>query len=309
MKRSCSEFHTTRMLRPFIIIGVLVGLLIIGSLVYRDHKSTPQILNSSTTNASIASVDITMSATVMPTQSSNLPTPSRTTLPSVSPTPLPSTQPQGMVSLNFDDGFESSYLNSLPILNKAGLKTTQYIITGKFGDPAYVTKAQVLAMAAEGHEIGAHTRTHPHLSTLTAQQIHDEVFGSKQDLLNLGLPAVLSFAYPYGDHNALVDQITQSAGFTSIRTTVGGFNDRTTNPYALKTYAVESTTSFNEIKKWIDSAINNKQWLILTFHRTDQTGNLISVEHQLIQQVADYLVQQKIRVVTTTQGVHMLYGK
>ena len=36
---------------------------------------------------------------------------------------------RGLVSINFDDGYQSMYDNGLPILDAAGLKSTQYIIT------------------------------------------------------------------------------------------------------------------------------------------------------------------------------------
>lgn len=115
-------------------------------------------------------------------------------------TKLPSTKfTQGMISLNFDDGPLTVYQNAIPILNAAGMKSTQYIITGTMnsGSPYYVTQQQVLNMAAQGHEIGAHTRTHPHLTTLTQQQMTDEIAGSKSDLQAIGLHPT-TFAYPSG---------------------------------------------------------------------------------------------------------------
>jgi peptidoglycan/xylan/chitin deacetylase (PgdA/CDA1 family) len=36
----------------------------------------------------------------------------------------------GFVSIDFDDGYQSMYDNGLPILDAAGIPTTQYIITG-----------------------------------------------------------------------------------------------------------------------------------------------------------------------------------
>ena len=85
---------------------------------------------------------------------------------------------EGVVSINFDDGFESSFVNGMPIIDAAGLKTTQFIITQKLGLESYISSGQMLAMQANGHEIAAHTRTHPHLSTLTDAQQHDKIDGS-----------------------------------------------------------------------------------------------------------------------------------
>ena len=86
---------------------------------------------------------------------------------------------QGFVSIDFDDGYQSMYDNGLPIFNAAGLRTTQYIITGHVGTPEYVTWDEVHTMLAQGHEIGNHTRTHPFLTTLTETQMQDEIVGAQ----------------------------------------------------------------------------------------------------------------------------------
>jgi hypothetical protein len=105
-----------------------------------------------------------------------------------------------VVSLNFDDGYESAYDIGLPIVEAAGFKTTQFIITKRLDTAGYLTTGQVLAMQNSGHEIGAHSRTHPHLSTLTAAQQQDEIVGSLTDLEAIGVTPI-SFAYPYGDYD------------------------------------------------------------------------------------------------------------
>ncbi len=86
---------------------------------------------------------------------------------------------EGVVSINFDDGFESAFVNGMPIIDAAGLKTTQFIITQKLGLESYISSGQMFAMQANGHEIAAHTRTHPHLSTLTDAQQHDKIASTR----------------------------------------------------------------------------------------------------------------------------------
>jgi hypothetical protein len=49
-------------------------------------------------------------------------------------------------------------------------------------------------------------------------------------------------------------------------------------------------------------------WLILLFHRVDETGDPISVPHDLIQQIADYLTARKVHVVTMSDGLRLTLG-
>jgi hypothetical protein len=52
--------------------------------------------------------------------------------------------------------------------------------------------------------------------------------------------------------------------------------------------------------------VANNLWLIVLFHRVDETGSCcssISVDHSLIQGMVDYLVQQHVPVVTNNEGL------
>jgi peptidoglycan/xylan/chitin deacetylase (PgdA/CDA1 family) len=215
---------------------------------------------------------------------------------------------QGFVSLNFDDGWLVTFQNALPILNAAGLKSTQYIITDGFQDTAeYVSPAQVLAMQASGHEIGAHTKSHPHLISLNDSQIQDEVVGSRDVLLAAGVNSVTTLDYPYGEYNPAVVNIVKNSGFTGARTVDDGFNIKTDDPYLLKAEAVtEASTTIDQIKGWIDSAKADKTWLILVFHQIDHSGDEYSATPELLQQIVDYLVQQNVPVKTNAEGISEL---
>ena len=234
--------------------------------------------------------------------------------------PLPFTiSNHGLVSIDFDDGYQSMYDNGLPILDAAGLKSTQYIITQKVGTDEYVTLDEVLQMYNNGHEIGAHTRTHPSLTTLTQAQMTDEVAGSKLDLISWGITPT-TFAYPYGAYNATVEAVVQSAGFRGARDSDLGYNssgvglsfggplDHTTQPLVLWSEAAEMdmNTTLANITSEIDYAVANNLWLVILFHRVDETDPCcasISVSHELVQGTVDYLVQHQVPVVTNNEGL------
>jgi peptidoglycan/xylan/chitin deacetylase (PgdA/CDA1 family) len=225
----------------------------------------------------------------------------------------------GLVSIDFDDGYQSMYDNGLPILDAAGLKSTQYIITQRVGTEEYVTLDEVIQMHNNGHEIGAHTRTHPSLTTLTAAQMTDEVAGSKQDLIAWGITPT-TFAYPYGAYNATAEAVVKSAGFRGARDSDLGYNssavglsfggplDHNTWPLAVWSEAAETdmNTTLGNITSEIDYAVANNLWLVILFHRVDETDPCcasISVSHELIQGTVDYLVQHQVPVVTNNEGL------
>jgi peptidoglycan/xylan/chitin deacetylase (PgdA/CDA1 family) len=229
-----------------------------------------------------------------------------------SPTPVnPVNAPKptnGVVSINFDDGYESAYEIGLPIVEAAGFKTTQFIITKRLGVAGYLTTGQVFAMQNSGHEIAAHTRTHPHLSTLTVAQQQDEILGSLSDLKALGFNPV-SFAYPYGDYNDSTVSIVGGASFQGARDTKRGFNNSASNRLLLQSYILgpDGDDSLNTVTQAIDDAQANNTWLILVFHRVDETGQPTSVTHEFVQGIIDYLVEKNARVVTMQQGLS-IYG-
>jgi peptidoglycan/xylan/chitin deacetylase (PgdA/CDA1 family)/uncharacterized protein YjdB len=225
----------------------------------------------------------------------------------------------GLVSINFDDGYQSMYDNGLPILDAAGLKSTQYIITQQVDTDSYVTRDEVLQMYSNGHEIGVHTRTHPNLTTLTEAQMMDEIVGAKQDLISWGImPTTL--AYPYGGYDLTVEAVVQSAGLRGARDSDLGYNSsglglyfggplyHDTLPLELWSEAAEMdmNTTLSDITSEIDYAVANNLWLIILFHRVDETDpccSSISVDHSLIQGTVDYLVQQHVPVVTNNEGM------
>jgi peptidoglycan/xylan/chitin deacetylase (PgdA/CDA1 family) len=220
------------------------------------------------------------------------------------PTPVPAVH-RALVSLDFDDGYESGFNNGLPLFEAAGMKTTHFIITQKVGTPSFITLGQLQAISAN-NEIAAHTRTHPHLSTLTPAQQQWEIQGSKDDLTSWGY-IVTDFAYPFGDFNTDTQNIT--AQFFATGRTVDGTsrNYGSTPPMHLYAVALSDQSLLQHIQDVIDRAQQDEgSWLIIVFHRVDEDGNIISVRHELIAQTIAYLQQKNAQVVTHTEAEKIL---
>lgn len=229
---------------------------------------------------------------------------------------------KAMVSFEFDDGFQSGYDFGIPYFAAAGYPITQCIITGHLNTPNYMTTQEVINVDTQnGNETCAHTRNHYDLATLTPQQQSDEILGGKADLEAIIGHPVTSFAYPFGHHNNSAVGYVMLSGVQSAGTVYGTTNPTSmpyyfyntganyaTDPMILPRFPMVSTTSSSYAHSLVDYSINHQKWIVILFHRVDETGNDISVTHQFIQDLILY-VQSKgtqVTVVTRSQGVATL---
>jgi peptidoglycan/xylan/chitin deacetylase (PgdA/CDA1 family) len=111
--------------------------------------------------------------------------------------------PNKPILLTFDDAYAETAQFAFPLLEKYGFigcvfAITGFVLSGKCWEGLPVMSMDdIRAWAARGIEIGAHTRTHPDLSTVDDLAVEFEAKGSKEDLIKAGLNPI-SFAYPYG---------------------------------------------------------------------------------------------------------------
>lgn len=265
---------------------------------------------------------------------------------------------EGMVSITFDDAYESAYQSGIPIFNNAGIPVTAYIITGNtctsigtcpqnngvradgypwgWNDPNcppsdprfalpvtqwnnqysgclvgvgegadYMSWAQVTALAnpSLGNEIGAHTRSHNSISSLSSADQVGEIQGASQDLQAEGF-TIHTMAYPYGDYGCLtqfeiataacanvagngtgttapvIGGFVKSAGYTGARSSDIGFEgDGSGNPAAnlpiyLASYAGDLTPgdamTSAQLIAIVQAAQARGAWVVFLFHRVDE---------------------------------------
>ena len=90
-------------------------------------------------------------------------------------------------------------------------------------------------LAAEGVEIGGHTRTHPFLDRLEGEALRGEIAGGLDDLEEKLGTRPQTFAYPYGRHDDAVVEAVRAASLSVAFTTVRGPNDlRRADPFRLR---------------------------------------------------------------------------
>ncbi len=139
------------------------------------------------------------------------------------------------VALTFDDGFVNFLSHAAPVLSASGLPYTIFVATNHVGgrnnwggrtqpgipDLPLMSWSDLAALAGHGMSVGAHTRSHPDLTTLNDASLMDELAGSADDVeQHLGIRP-LSFAYPFGAWNARVRRATGSVFTYSCTTRMG----------------------------------------------------------------------------------------
>jgi peptidoglycan/xylan/chitin deacetylase (PgdA/CDA1 family) len=172
------------------------------------------------------------------------------------------------LSLTFDDGYQSTYAQGIPLLASNGFKSTQFIITNDIGVTGYMTKAEIQTNTNKD-EIASHTVTHDDLTSPlpTPNTLTTELSNSKTTLQGLvgTTPLVTDLAYPYGLYNNAVATATKTY-YSSARGVEDGLNDKNFNPYDIKVQNVFDTTTTAQIKDWVTQAQNTKTWLVLVYH-------------------------------------------
>ena len=154
--------------------------------------------------------------------------------------------PGNTIALAFDDGFLNAFEHALEPLARNRLRAIQFLVADRIGQfnewdvqvgdvrEPLMGVEHVREWLAAGHEIGAHSLTHPFLTRVSFREAREEVFASKKKIEDLfGVP-VRHFCYPYGDWNKPIRDLVREAGFAPACTTDFGLNTSETSPWEIK---------------------------------------------------------------------------
>jgi peptidoglycan/xylan/chitin deacetylase (PgdA/CDA1 family) len=151
----------------------------------------------------------------------------------VGPDYLGAAEGRPKVAVTFDDAFVSVIDNALPLLAARKFPFTVFVPTRCLGarpswmmeddaadkEEVVASADRVRALADVGVRLGAHSQTHPRLTTLDPVQAAWEMSDSKADLEALTGKRVDMFAFPYGDFNEAIVESAKSAGYRYVFST------------------------------------------------------------------------------------------
>ena len=206
------------------------------------------------------------------------------------------------VSLTYDDALESQILNAALDLDQRGLKGTFFLTGGSMSVSR--TPQAWAALATHGHELAAHTMTHPcggssggfkdpadRLEAYDLKRMAEELDGSIQVLRHLGGRPPFTFAYPCGqdwvgeDHSSYRPLVEQR--FAAARGVMDGASDpKNVDLFNTGTYN-PAGKSLAMLKVVVDDARNGGGWLIFMFHGVG--GDYLTTDEDTHAALLDYL--------------------
>jgi peptidoglycan/xylan/chitin deacetylase (PgdA/CDA1 family) len=202
--------------------------------------------------------------------------------------PAPRLHEEPLVTVTFDDGWESIYSEAAPIMGQYQIASTQYILPSQFNAPQYMSVGQALSMRQAGHEITSHTYTHANLTKLSDKQIKEELDTSIEVLKKFDLidEDNLNFAAPLGATDSRVMSHVESR-FASTRNVMGDLgkdisgNDMTLpgklDRYNITGYTVGQYTTDEQFQGALNYAKKHNAWFIPIYHQIDDSGDKYSV--------------------------------
>ena len=209
-----------------------------------------------------------------------------------------------LVSLTFDDFFNSMYDTVFPMFKNHDFKGTMYLTTKDLGAPDTMSPEKLREMHDYGFEVGAHTVTHAHLPFLTPQQVEYELAQSKSDISTFAGITTRNFATPYGEYN---DPIKQQIGalYRSHRSVDVGYNTKDNfDILNIKAMSATNLTSPETVLGWVDDAIRDKAWLVVVYHDIVDNGGTWTNTPAHMQAVIDGLASRGVPVVSVESALN-----
>jgi hypothetical protein len=201
------------------------------------------------------------------------------------------------LNLSFDDS-QPAHLVIANLLGEYGFKGTFYIISNEL-NAEFIDMYKSISLS--GHEIGNHTASHSRLTTLTNEQIINEVNSCSDKIKTLFNVNCTSFAHPYHDTNSDINSI------------IFGLNLFTRNYseyYSSQRPRINITSDakIDDMTMFIDDQITNNSSCIICGHGIDNSGASPCTKEFLIE-LLEYIkqVQNDKNVWITTLSNGALY--
>ena len=184
------------------------------------------------------------------------------------------TAESGIVSISFDDGYDSDYNTARVLMQRHGIPAgTSYVIADKVGLPGRMSIDQLAEMRdVHGWDIAAHASTD--LTTLDETALRGEFETIRSFLLGHGYrDGAAHFALPMGRYNDLVLRVARNY-FDSLRTIdVAQETLAPGDPYRLRVFYCGGYTTERQVVRALAQCKEYRCWTHMVFHRIDAVSD------------------------------------
>jgi peptidoglycan/xylan/chitin deacetylase (PgdA/CDA1 family) len=170
------------------------------------------------------------------------------------------------LALTFDDGYAENLEFAIPLIVERRIPLTYFVTLGNvlhqrpfphdvaFGQPLPVNTIETLrSMADAGIEIGAHTRNHVDLGSISdPETIYDEVITSGRELADALSRPIHFFAFPFGQPknlNSSAFELLKEEGYRAACTTLPEANPVGADPFQIN--RLHGDPSLARVKNWL----------------------------------------------------------
>ena len=194
------------------------------------------------------------------------------------------------IVITYDDAIQQHLDNAIPVLDSLGLKATFYLTA--FSNSMQARLNDWKKLAVNGHELGNHTLFHPcvggkgrewvkpeyDMSKYTVQQMINEIRMTNLFLRALDGKTKRTFAFTCGDmkigDSLFINAMKQDfVAARAVRNEMHKINE--IDLYNVDCYMVYNH-SFEQMKAWVDQAIQTNSLLVILFHGVGG-GNTLDV--------------------------------
>lgn len=186
---------------------------------------------------------------------------------------IPDSHPGAFVTLSYDDGRLNNYDIALKVHEEFGIPLSMAIIGGRTLDPGYWGRHMAPYQVADAHARGAEIVSHGmhHRTKFTELATTDLEFELREAKVVIGgilgsafIPETLCVPFSRIDYPTLEQALDH---YSLVRVHGGKLNDLYDSDQRLiNSFGLTNETTFDQVKSWVDRAVQEKKWLVLMLH-------------------------------------------
>ncbi|MDO4461565.1 MAG: polysaccharide deacetylase family protein [Bacteroidia bacterium] len=208
---------------------------------------------------------------------------------------------EAAISYTFDDNCPNQFSTIVPMMDEYDIKGTFFPVinwlNGNYNN--------IKAAAANGHEIGSHTISHPNLGELSTDEVIKELHGSRstiEEVIGNGYKCV-TIAFPYCIAPDSIELVSDD--FINARVCDGKVDTANVNLLRVSSHPLGSAfnrTSFESILPILEKTRVKNGWSTLLFHEIDEGPGYSPFPSTEIRKSLEYLKENESNFWVATMG-------